>query len=55
MKFKEIFEEECSSDSAPAESTFTDTDNAKGSGDRIGSKKKQKTKMFRKEKINWNE
>jgi len=52
MKFKEIIkrviEDDCGSDSAPPDSTFDDADNAKGPGDRIGSNKKQKTKMFKK-------
>lgn len=55
MKFKDLYEEDASasSDSAPADSTFNDSDNAKGPGERIGSKKNKKTKMFKKEKINW--
>lgn len=48
QKIKFIKEEDCGSDSAPPESTFSDSDIAKGPGDRIGGKKK----IFKKKLIN---
>jgi hypothetical protein len=54
IKYEKINEEEgIGSDSGPAESSFTDSDIAKSGGDRIGSKKKEATKMFKKRGINW--